>query len=68
MLLIFGQDFRANDSCSPYMRYVLQRLYKSPNSAAAKARTQYMNKQRMMLQVWFVFLNLLGFTFFMVVN
>lgn len=27
-----------------------KRLYKSPNSAAAKARTQYMNKQRMMLQ------------------
>lgn len=27
-----------------------KRLYKSPNSALAKARTQYMNKQRMMLQ------------------
>lgn len=27
-----------------------KRLYKSPNSALAKARTQYMNKQRMMLK------------------
>nr|AUS89375.1 interferon-related developmental regulator family protein [Sesuvium portulacastrum] len=27
-----------------------KRLYKSPNSALAKARTQYLNKQRMMLQ------------------
>uniref|UniRef100_A0A7C9CXV8 Interferon-related developmental regulator N-terminal domain-containing protein n=1 Tax=Opuntia streptacantha TaxID=393608 RepID=A0A7C9CXV8_OPUST len=41
----FGnEDHALNKHCE-------KRLYKSPNSALAKARTQYMNKQRMMLHV-----------------